>query len=129
MSLVMFSVRSWTNGRALRASLLDLRSSEVEPGRELFRYRDILEPHVARQSVAEQREILAAHQRRQIAPGLGGDAEAVAGDEIARHLLLDVGDAVERRHADLPAIRLVGDPYDRGPHGILAGEREFHRRL
>src|SRR5207249_5128167 len=106
-----------------------LSASELEPRRQLLRHGDVFEPHVTRQAILEWRKILATHERRQIAPRLGCDAEAVAGDIIAGHFLLDVGYTVERRHADLPAIRLVGDAHDRGHHRTFAGERQFDRRL
>src|SRR5437870_7365365 len=104
-------------------------ASELETGCELLRYGDVPEPDVTRQAVLERREVLAAHERRQIGSRLGGDAEAICADEIARHLLLDVGDPIERRDADLPAVRLVRRAYDGRHDGIAPAERELHRRL
>src|SRR5262249_29395622 len=79
-----------------------LRCSELELRRELLRYGDVLQAHVAWQPVLERGKRLTPDQGRQIPARLGGDTEAVARDEVARHALLDVGDLSERRHADLP---------------------------
>ena len=48
---------------------------------------------------------------------------------MARQHLFDVGDLVQRRHTDLPAIRLVGSANNRRHHRVVAGESQFHSRL
>ena len=101
----------------------------MNPAASFFGTATFLQAHVVRQAVLEWRRRLAPHQRREVAARLLGDAEAVAGDEIARQHLLDVGDFGERRLGDLPAVRLVGDARDRRHHGVPARERQLDRRL
>src|SRR5690349_22783868 len=94
-------------------SLPDLAAlSELELRRELLRNRDVLQSNVARKSVLERREGFATDQRREILPRFRRDAEAVPGNEVPWHRLLDIGDSVERRHTELPAIRCVRHPHD-----------------
>src|SRR5450432_3395706 len=99
--------------------------SDLEIGGELSRHRDILQSHVLRKAVLERRKILAAYEGSKVSARLGGDTESIAGNVVARQLLLDVGDLVQRRHADFPAVGLVGSANDRRHHRVVAREREL----
>src|SRR5579863_7660670 len=72
------------------------RFSELVLGGEAAAHRNTLDAHVIRQAIPIGRWGLAGDQRLKIAAAGRGDAKAVCGDEVARHLLLLIGNRVER---------------------------------
>src|SRR5580698_9767961 len=81
--------------------------------RQLAGHGYVLQLHVFRQAVLAVRQLgLALDQRRQIAAGSRGDAEAVAADEAARQFLFAVGDLRQRCRLDLPAIGCIVAAHD-----------------
>src|SRR5271165_3529136 len=104
-----------------KAAILSQREAALDPAR----HRMTLELHIGGQAVAVGRVILAANQRCEIAAAGRGDAESIGGDEIARNLLLAVGDRRERRLADAPPIGLRGLADDDRQYRVLALDREF----
>ncbi len=53
--------------------------------------------------------------------------EAVAADELGRHLALDVGDVLERRVADFPAIGCIRESPHRRHYGVFALQGKVDR--
>src|SRR5215831_2993800 len=81
---------------------------------QLLWHRHVLQCHVIGQTIFEWWIGFANDERRQIAAGRFGDAEAVGTDELARQELFLVGDRRQRGLDDVPAIRCVAKPSDRG---------------
>ena len=102
-----------------------------EVGLELaFGTRLAANAHVVRQAVDVGRVVLAGDQRLEVAPAGGRDAEAVRGDEIARHLLFDVGHlgpAAPARSSSDRASRTCAMMV--GITAFMPFTRVFHRRL
>src|SRR6185369_3101064 len=93
----------------------------------LLRDGKVLQAHVLRQPRLVRRIRFPGDERRQVLAAFVGDVETVASDEVARHLLLDVGDIRELRHADLPAVWLARGALDGGHDAVHSLQREFHR--
>src|SRR5690349_1348270 len=79
-----------------------LNASRLELGVQLLFHRDALDGGVHRQAILVRRIVLALDERLQVVAALLRDAETILGDEIARQLLLDIRDVVERDTAYHP---------------------------
>src|SRR5690348_13584476 len=74
--------------------------------RQLLLHGHVLQRDVLRQTIlAIGRWCFAADQRREVLARGGRDVEAILRDERAWQLLFTVGDLVELRGFDLPAVR------------------------
>src|SRR6186713_2022352 len=69
--------------------------SGLELGIELLLHRHALDLHVVGEAVLVRRIVFTGDQRLEVGAAFFGDAEAVRGDEIARHHLLDIRDVGE----------------------------------
>src|SRR5690606_16872761 len=91
--------------------------------------RQVLQAYVIGQAVLERRDIFTLDQRRQILAASLGDVEAVFGDEVAGHKLLDVGHFAKRRFDDVPAVGGSFQAADRRHDGVLAFQGNVYRGL
>src|SRR6187402_2167382 len=64
--------------------------SGLELGIELLLHRHALDLHVVGEAILVGRIVFTGDQRLEVGAAFFGDAEAVRGDEIARHHLLDI---------------------------------------
>src|SRR5690606_26375533 len=93
---------------------------------QLLRYRFQLQAGVLGNAVLVRWVIFALDQRCQIVAARLGDAKAVGGDEVARHLLLDIGDLGQRCLGNAPAVLLALAAHDGRHHGVLTCYCHFH---